>query len=44
LNSVNNQCCDIAFYASYSRVLLKTDIDAIYASVKGSLALRGIVV
>jgi hypothetical protein len=40
----NNNACDIAFFASYTVCLTKPQIDAIYASVRQSLALRGITV
>jgi len=42
--STNNQVVDIAFAASYNAIISKANIDLIYASVKQSLALRGIVV
>lgn len=40
----NNGACDIAFFGSYNAILTKPQIDAIYASVKQSLGLRGITV
>ena len=40
----NNRQIDIAFFGFYAAVLSKANIDLIYASVKQSLALRGIAV
>jgi|KBSSwiStaDraftv2_1062776.scaffolds.fasta_scaffold30242_2 hypothetical protein len=40
----NNGAVDIAFVANYSGILTKPQIDAIYASVKQSLGLRGIII
>ena len=42
--ATNNGACDIAFFGSYNAILTKPQIDAIYASVKQSLGLRGITV
>ena len=42
--ATNNGACDIAFFASYNAILTKPQIDSIYASVKQSLGLRGVVV